>query len=329
MTRILVADIGGTNSRFAVAERTAGRAGVTLQQLRNYENADFSSLHEVLHGYLNALDKPAPAHACLAVAGPNDGRSGYMINLNWKLDAAALERESPLQQVWLVNDFAALAASLPTLASTDVQVLYRAEPGPGPRAVLGPGTGLGVAALLPVAGAGPMVLSTEGGHMSLAPGSALEQEFCDYLTLTTEVEYRCAETVLSGTGLLRLYRFLCQRAGRDAEPLSPSTVTARALAGSDAHCSAAIAHFLAMLGAVAGDIALVQGATGGVYLGGGILPRILPLVADSELIPRFQAKGPLRAYMEKIPVNVITADTPALLGAALLLPEPLPCRPGF
>jgi glucokinase len=239
-----------------------------------------------------------------------------MINRDWEIKADAIEASCGLQRVQLVNDFAALAAAVPGLAADDVSTVHPGEGGLGPRAVIGPGTGFGVAQLVAGADDAPLVISTEGGHMALAPGNALEQELWSYLQ--SRVDYICVETVLSGQGLVRLQQFLSERADQPAAEITASTITGHALAGSDPHCVASVQLFLGILGGAIGDIVLAQGATGGVYLGGGMLPRIAALIPDSELVPRFLAKGPLHAYLSRVPIHLITAEHVALKGAARL-----------
>ncbi len=312
--RLLVADIGGTNGRFGLASVDDDSGQVSLTQVRSFLNSEFHDLEALLARYLSTLEGEVPSAACLAVAGPNDGRAGFMVNLDWQIDASELEKNLPLERIQFVNDFAALAASVPQLGAGELLSLHAAEAGSGCIAVIGPGTGLGVAALVP--GSPRQVLATEGGHMSWAPADARERELADYLR--SSVEYLCVETVLSGLGLVRIVEFLCAGAGSSPAHSNPAQITELAVQNTDAHCVEAVQIFLSVLGGVSGDIVLAQGATGGIYFGGGILPRIAPLIADSELLNRLQAKGPLTRYMENIPVHLITADNPALTGAAVL-----------
>lgn len=312
--RLLVADIGGTNGRFGIAEVDERTGIITLNQARRYLNENFEDLGSLLNTYLSTLQEDIPGSACLAIAGPNDGRSGYMVNLDWEIDAFNLEQVSSVPRIQLVNDFAAQAAAVLRLGASDVVCLHQGTPAAGGIAVIGPGTGLGVAALTP--GINRKVVSAEGGHMSWAPVGEQERALCDYLR--PRVEYLCVETLLSGAGLVRIYEFLNRDAPEALVPHSAAEIIAAALFGSDANCIECVQMFLGILGSVAGDIVLAQGATAGVYLGGGILPRLESLVADSALLERFQSKGPLSPYMQDIPVNLITAENTALLGAAAL-----------
>ena len=319
-SHLLVADIGGTHGRLAIASRDGASGEVSLAHLQSFENDQFESLEVLLMHYLDSIPDAHPASlpemACLAVAGPNDGRRAYMINRDWEISADTIEASCGLQRVQLVNDFAALAAAVPGLVADDLSAVHAGEAGVGPCAVIGPGTGFGVAQLVAGADDAPTVVSTEGGHMALAPGNTLEQELWGYLQ--SRVDYVCVESVLSGPGLVRLHGFLSERTGEPAQEMTASQISAQALAGSDSCCQASVQLFLGILGGAVADIALAQGATGGVYLGGGMLPRIAALIPESELVPRFLAKGPLKPYLSKIPVHLITAEHVALKGAARL-----------
>jgi glucokinase len=314
--RVLVADIGGTNGRLAIASRDATGVDFKLEHLHRYENDQFDSLSALLKHYLYSIPASRPENACLAVAGPNDGRRGYMINRDWEINAELIEKSCGVPRVMLVNDFAALAAAVPGVDPDDLDTIHAGEAGVGPRAVIGPGTGFGVAQLVTGSDDTPLVISTEGGHMALAPGNALEQELWNYLE--PRIGYVCVESVLSGPGLVRLYEFLSRRGEASARKMTAPQITGRAVSGSNPLCLASVQLFLGILGGAMGDIVLAQGATGGVYLGGGMLPRVAALIPDSELVPRFLAKGPLQPYLSKIPVHLITAQYVALKGAARL-----------
>jgi glucokinase len=312
--RLLVADIGGTNGRVGIASVDERSGIITLEQVRTYLNKDFSDLGSLLKQYLSTLEEDIPGSACLAVAGPTDGFTSFMVNLDWEIDAYNLEQVSSITRILLVNDFAAQAAAVLRLGAADIVCLHEGAAGAGGIAVVGAGTGLGVAALTP--GINRKVISGEGGHMSWAPVDASERALHHYLR--DRVDYLCVESLLSGAGLVRIYEFLNQDGPQSPIPLGPAHITDRALGDTDATCSECVQMFLAILGSVAGDIVLVQGATAGLYLGGGILPRIAPLLVQSALLERFQSKGPLSSYMENIPVNLITAENTTLTGAAAL-----------
>ena len=310
---IIVADVGGTNGRFAVAEFRDGE--VSLSRDRKYGNEGLSGFPELLAGYLEELGEDAPRRACFATAGPSNGREGLLTNLGWKLDAGALESEFGLEDVLFVNDFRALARMAPELAGSEsIPVNDVPAEQCGPISVIGPGTGLGVALVLREPG-GIITVGTEGGHMAFAPGNELEVAMRNHLA--REHEHVYAELLLSGNGLVRINEFLVAEESRGKAGLTAAAITDRALAG-DAECSRAVQLFLSILGSVAGDVALCHGALGGVYLGGGIVRRVIPLLESSDLCERFCAKGRMADYMRDIPIRLITAERIARRGAALL-----------
>jgi glucokinase len=310
---LVVADVGGTNARFALA--TPEGAAFGLSQISNYHCGSAQGLGELLCRYLRELGDVRPERACLAIAGPNDGRQGFVTNLGWQADAEVLAREAGLAQVLLANDFAALASAAPALDESATRLL---KPGTaradGPISVLGPGTGLGVALVVPHRG-GYTTVSTEGGHMGFAPVTPAEIALCAHVR--GQLPHVSIESLLCGAGLTRIHGFVSGSTG-----LPASEVSARALAGTDAHCVEAVQMFIGILGSVAGDVALVHGATGGVMIGGGILPRLVPLLSGSSFCERFLAKEPMRALLEKMPVRLITAEHVALHGAAALYWQP-------
>jgi glucokinase len=309
---LIVADIGGTNGRFAIA----GGQPIELSHVHTFQNAGLGSLDELLSRYLAELPEDQPKRACLGMAGPSDGRLGRITNLDWVADASALEQRFGLEDVLLVNDFAALASAAPELPEHATRRLNTVEStGTGPISVLGPGTGLGVSLVTGDTGR-RTTISTEAGHMSFAPTNRLEQDLHRYLV--DRLEHVSVESLLSGGGLVRIHDFLFEQEGSGTAGLRPAEVTAAALDGSQPSCVHAVQMFLSILGSVAGDIALAHGATGGVYLGGGILPRIAPLLEQSNLCERFVAKGPMRDYLLRIPIRLITADQVALRGAAAI-----------
>ena len=333
--RIIVADIGGTNGRFALAEVEGGPEGggaksgpeggkVHLHQAQTLDNAAYSSLAELLGDYIGRLDGAVPERACLAIAGPSDGRHGTMVNLPWRMDAEELEQRFGLADVRLVNDFAAQAAMVCRLPEDETHCLNPGVDGgedvaaaviKGPVAVCGPGTGLGVGLSVPTEN-GRIVVRTEGGHVRFSASTPLERELRQYLK--PDSGYLAAEDAWSGPGIARIYRFFCDRAGEPCRYDSPAAISAAALDGSDTLCREALDCFLGGLGATAGDVVLAHGATGGLYLAGGILPQILPLLEQSDFLARFFDHGPLEDYLRAVPVHLVTSGTTALRGAAHL-----------
>lgn len=307
---ILVGDIGGSNTRLALAAAQAGT--VTLAERRQYGNDAAAGLAELLRTYL--AEAPAPQAACLAVAGPTDGRTVHLTNLDWQIDAAAISGEFGFP-CRLVNDFEAVAWGLDAVAAADLVELQAGPAQPGaPRLALGPGTGLGVA--YGVAGpAGYRPLPGEGGHIGFAP---VDDEQAALLRFLQGLYGRVSvERILSGPGIADLYAFCRAASGRPVKrPRTPAEVTEAALAGSDPIALWALRLFCRVLGQTAGDLALAVGARGGIYLAGGIPPRILPLLQGPDLLAGFRNKGRFSDWMADLPVAVVADPDVGLKGAA-------------
>lgn len=306
---VLVADIGGTHARFALADGDAVGAAATVAV------ADFAGPAEAALAFLSSHHRPPVARAVFALAAPVDGDCVRLTNAGWVFERAALAAALglPVAAVHLLNDFEALALALPALRDDELLALGdgRAEDS-APRLVLGPGTGLGVAGLLRT-GHGWQALPGEGGHQTLMAGDERESAI---LTLARrEFSHVSAERLLSGSGLPLLHRLLGEVEGRAAAPLDTPQLIAGARNG-DAACLATFNCFAGWLGAVAGNLALAFGARGGVYLGGGIPRRCPGLFAASPFRERFVAKGRFADYLSAVPTSIILAETPALRGAA-------------
>ncbi|UGQ15161.1 glucokinase [Yinghuangia sp. ASG 101] len=309
----LVADIGGTNARFGLITRPGGRAERILV-LRTAEHRDLES---AVGAYLSGMGVAGrPSAMCAAVAGPVTGDHFRFTNGSWALSISETRCRLGVDELRLINDFEALAWSLPHLRDDDILVLGDRRPDTAlPMAVLGPGTGLGVAGLVPVPGGGWVPLPGEGGHILLRPGHGEDAEAIDALRGERGVGLVTAEHVLSGPGLTRLYRYVAGAHGEPAEALSPADISARALAGTDQLCTATIEVFCRLLGTFAGGVALTMGARGGVFLAGGVLPRIAELLVRSEFRDGFTTNPTMAAYLHRIPTVLVTAPYPALLGA--------------
>ncbi|MCJ9430664.1 glucokinase [Kordiimonas marina] len=311
----IVADIGGTNGRFGVA-RFTGAGKPEIDNIRIFSCAEHDGVGSMLDHFIRGLEEGVPTVAKLAIAGPTSEREGMLTNLGWTVAATELEKEFGLQQVKLLNDFGALArACLYLTAGADYISLKDGQPDPkGPISVMGPGTGFGATALVQC-GEGWVTVPTEAGHMAFAPATRLEHDLTEHLR--AELGYVSVETLLCGEGLARIHRFLVDYGGGGNRALSPAEITRLAAVGGAPACTRAVQLFLAVLGGVAGDLVLAHGATGGVFLGGGILPKIGDMVAPSDLLRRFVAKGPMSHYLERVPVRLITANNTALIGAAV------------
>jgi glucokinase len=311
----LLGDVGGTNARFALQ---AG-ADAEPQAIARYRCEDFESLEAVLRHYLAQHGQVQPRQAAIGIANPIDGDQVQMTNRNWRFSIESLRRALGLQRLLFLNDFAALARSLPTLAAHQ---LHQVGGGPGVAgaalALLGPGTGLGVSGLLRGAEGREFVISGEGGHVTLA--AADEDEAAVLAWLRQRFGHVSAERALSGQGLENLYHAWSAVHGHTALELPASQISQRALDGSDPACDAAVELFLNLLGTVAGNLALTLGALGGVYIGGGIVPRLGERIDRSGFRRRFEDKGRFSAYLGRIPVHVIQpGELPALRGAARAL----------
>ena len=310
-----MADIGATTSRCALVNDKGEELAPEI-----FKNADFTSLAGVLRVYLEhrrASDRP-PTRAALAVAAPITGDDVQMINIGWRFSQEALRRELGLKRLQIVNDFAAIAWALPLLTPTDVVQIGGGESvWRSTLAALGPGSGLGVSALVP-SGEGWAAMAGEGGHITMPASTHEEQDVI--AALRARFDGHCsAERVLSGPGLVNLFTALAELAGRGRGPaLAPEDVTNLAKQGEPL-ARKALGMFFAMLGTVASDVALTTGARGGVYIAGGIAPRLVEQLAKSEFRQRFEAKGRYHQYLVAIPTFVITAQLPAFRGLRYLL----------
>lgn len=308
----LIADIGATNSRCALVDE---RGDVQLPEV--FANEHFAGIEEMLAAYLDrrrATDKPR--RAALAVAAPVLGDRVEMINIGWKFSQEALAQRFGLGDLKVLNDFAALAFALPKLGAEERAQIGPGVPLPGkPLAVLGPGTGLGVATLVPAAD-GWTVVSGEGGHVTLPAQTAAEAEVVEHIR--DELGHCSAERALSGPGLKRLYDALAQLEGRATAELEPEQITSLAREG-DALAAKALGMFFCFLGTVASNLALTVGAHGGVFVGGGIVPQLLEEARASGFRERFTCKGRYREYLDAIPTYVITEPLPAFRGLQTLL----------
>ncbi|SEJ58530.1 glucokinase [Pseudomonas linyingensis] len=306
---ILAADIGGTSARLLLARGTDdGWQTLRLQTLASRKHADFSSL---LRAFL--LSGEHPQAACIALAGPLEHQRVQLTNLPWSLDAAELAESLGLRQVELVNDFVAQAHGLPLLQPHQLCTLQTgAAPPEGVRALLGAGSGLGMAL---VAGTPqqPLVLRGEGGHADFAPQD--EQQLALLRHLLPRHGRVSLELLLSGPGLTRLYAFLGGQSV-DAPTLPSAAQISQAAAAGEVLAVATLELFARLYAAVAGNLALTALARGGVYLCGGIAPKILPFLQRQEVREAFCAKPPMRALLERIPLHVVLDEQLGLRGAA-------------
>jgi len=310
----LLGDLGGTNLRLA----WQAVEGAALEDILNLSCAEHDGLAQAIRAYLQRTGRPAPAACAIGVAAPVIGDQIQLTNrLDWSFSIRELQRELGLARLEIINDFTALALSLPHLRPEELRAVGGGQPqADAPKALIGPGTGLGVSVLVPCGEGQWTALQTEGGHVTLPVALPKERAVIDHLAL--RYGHVSAERVVSGAGLQDIYQSLRALAGEPplAEPLSAAAITERAQS-QDARCAEALHMFCAFLGSVAGNLALTVGARGGVYIGGGIVPRLGDLFDGSPFRGRFEAKGRFRSYLAAIPTFVIVARTPpALIGAA-------------
>ena len=312
----LVADVGGTNARFALVDGPDGEPA----RVRSLPTREHAGLAEAAAAYLDRYAGDVrPSAACLAVAGPVAAGSFHLTNAGWpKGSPEAVRAHLGLPHLEIINDFEALALALPRLdANSLVPIGNDLRPAGGTLAVVGPGTGLGVAGLVPTA-SGWTALPGEGGQVDVP--AATDREIEVARRLRAERGSATAELLLSGDGLARIHRYLAEIDGADAEPLTAQRICERR---DDARCRETLRMFCALLGSLAGNAALTLGARGGVFLGGGILPRIADVLRDSEFRARFERKPPVEDYLRGIPTSLIVHPGPALAGAAARIAQSL------
>jgi len=314
----LVADVGGTNARFALS---AGAGEFTA--VRVLACQQFATIAEAITHYLEGAGNPPVRDVVIAIATPVLGDEVRMTNHNWSFSIEATRRALRLRTLLVVNDFAALAMSLPFLEDAQLRRLdNHRETRHGVKAVIGPGTGLGVAGLVPVPH-GWQPIATEGGHASFSPATPLETEILQLVWKTHP--HVSAERLVSGIGIPLLYHALCTIAGAPARPEGDDAagVVALAEAGSCPTAQQTLGVFSAMLGGFAGNVALTFGSTGGLYIGGGVVGRLGRHFDAGAFRARFLAKGRFAAYLEAVPNYLILAEQPAFLGAARQLEQHL------
>ncbi len=316
---VLLADIGGTHARFALTTAQAD-SGLMDGSVRSYAVADHDSLEQVASLYLDDC-RERPSRAVMAIAGRIDDGVADVANNPWQIRADSVRSALSLDSLQMINDFVAQSRCLPLLAADNLESLDE-RPLPELRsdrdlnvAVLGPGTGLGVGALLARRGRF-MSIESEGGHTNFAPGNP--QEAAVLQQLWREYSHVSNERLISGMGLVNLYRALAVIEGETARDLKPEQITQAAASGQDALCCRTVECFCAILGSVAGDAALLLGAWDGVYFTGGMSPVLLPWLRKPAFRQRFEAKGRRSAIMAKIACAVVTHPDAGLLGAAAI-----------
>jgi glucokinase len=311
----LIADIGGTNVRFA----RVGDEGA-IEHIQVLRCADYPTLFEACQRYLASTSPTVqPRHAALAIASPVTGDDVRMTNHHWAFSIEETRRRLGLESLDVINDFIAVALGIPHLRAADVRRVGGGDADPHAKMVaLGPGTGLGVAGLARTGLGGRIPLSSEGGHATLAAFNDREADVV--AILRRRLGHVSAERVLSGPGLVNLYGAIAELHGVAADPdITPADCTERGIAKSCPICVETVAMFCEMLGTVAADVALTFDARGGVFIAGGIVPKLGDSFDASVFRARFEDKGRFRPYLAKIPVAVVIRTHPAFAGLAAIV----------
>jgi glucokinase len=313
----LIADIGGTNARFALCD------GAVVRDELQLRCADYPQIEQAVYHYLQTVgEQRAVGEAAFAIAAPLISDQISMTNHSWRFTISGLRQTLRLQRLIALNDFTALAMSLRHLPRAELtQIGGVVHASTAPIALLGAGTGLGVSGLV-AAGEHWWPLQGEGGHVSLAPGNAREAAVLQQLW--RRFEHVSAERVLSGPGLVNLYTALAQLGGVAVQSHDAAAIAERGLNGSCAVCTETLQMFCALLGSVAGDLALTLGATHALYIGGGIVPRLGDYFARSSFRQRFESKGRYASYLNRVPVFVIGSAQPAFVGLVQSFTAPGP-----
>ena len=345
---VLAGDIGGTKTILRLVNAEVGGPGHAVPLLttlweKTYASKSFSDLVPMVHQFLREAAESsgrvsAVDHACFGIAGPVSGNASELTNLSWSLSGERLQRALEISQVTLINDFAAIGYGIFGLQEGEAATLQASPPDPtAPIAVIGAGTGLGEGFLIPDPDGIYRAFSSEGGHTDFAPQSDLEFQLLNYLREKNNLPRVSVERVASGTGIASIYQFF-----RDTNPREESAamagmyqiwareigkkdktvdlaaeVSKAALAGGDFLCEQAMNLFITVYGAEAGNLALKILPFGGLYLAGGIAPKILPLLQQGAFMKAFCNKGRMRPLLEKVPVHVILNPKVGLIGAAL------------
>lgn len=311
---ILLGDIGGTNARLALLE------GSVISPICTFAVGAHASFEETLEHFLAGMPADRrPGRALLAVAGPIEQDRCKLTNAAWVIEAGRVNHRFGFRRTDLVNDFAAVTWALPRLTGADLlQLGGAAADRASPSIALGPGTGLGIGCFVPTREGG-MVLATEGGHATVPYGTP--QENAVIASIARDRGHVSIESLLSGPGLVHIYGALRESEHIAAPARDAAGIVAAARDGSCAASRSALAIFTALLGVVAGDLALTFGARGGVYLAGGIAPRIGDMLQEGGFRRRFEDKGRLSGYVAAIPVYLVLRENPAFIGLKALLEQ--------
>jgi glucokinase len=317
--KVLAGDIGGTNARFAIIE------GDKILFERRYPSRDFDKFEDVFAVFVKDVPGQIPHCACLAVAGVVEGNRVEATNIPWTIDGHDLKDRFGLETLRLINDFEAAAWGITVLHRDHLVQIGGGKPiSDGPKAMLGAGTGLGQAILAPC-NKGYKVLPTEGGHVDFAPRNEEEMRLLRYLM--KKFPHVSVERILSGPGLVHIYEFLLEERGSEESVFTKQSargkdkaahITQHSVQGTDELCRQAVSMFCSIYGAEAGNLALKCLATGGVYVAGGIAPKILPILSEGGFRQAFESKGRMEKVLKHIPTYIVISPQLGLLGAALI-----------
>ena len=312
----LIADVGATSVRFALVGAEKG-----FQRVRVLACEDYATIQDAIWFYLEhelqLTNLQRVEAAALAVAGPVTDDRVTLTNHPWSFSISQLRRHLAIDRLHVVNDFTAVAIATPYLTPDEcTQIGGGTASASAPIGVLGPGSGLGVSGVVP-RDSGWISLSGEGGHITMAPANARESAVLDHMR--GRFVHVSAERVLSGPGLVSLYNTLAEIDGVPAASYTSAQITDLKMRDREPRCGEAVDMFCAMLGTVAGNLALTLGALGGIYIAGGIVPKLGMVFAESTFRERFEDKGRLRPYLARIPTYVVTHPFPAFVGLSTLL----------
>ncbi|MEO8365298.1 MAG: glucokinase family protein [Pseudoxanthomonas sp.] len=315
--RFIAADVGGTHVRIGLVQASGDPAHpVSVLQYRKYVCAQYPGLAEIMEDFVGTLEGETVSRGVIASAGyPLEDGTVITANLPWRLSPREIGERLGFRELRLVNDFEAVAHAAAYVDASEVLRLAGPEIAPvaGPTLVLGPGTGLGAAVWIP-AGKRAVVLATEAGQAALTAGNTIEMALLsEMLKDRTHVP---VEYALSGPGLMNLHNALCALRGAQNTYKTPGEITAAATSGSDPLARESLEIFCGLLGSAVGDMALLYGVQGGIYLAGGILPQIREFLLNSSFVERFLNKGPMRAALERIPVRLVEHGQLGVIGAA-------------
>ncbi|MEH1842865.1 MAG: glucokinase [Nostoc sp.] len=335
MTLLLAGDIGGTKTILQLVETSDSSAIHTIYQ-ESYHSADFPDLVPIVQQFLLKANTLTPEKACFAIAGPIVKNTAKLTNLAWFLDTERLEEELNIPHISLINDFAAVGYGISGLQEQDLLTLQVGKSQPeAPIAIIGAGTGLGQGFLIKQ-GNEYQVFSSEGGHADFAPRNEIEFQLLKYLLGKHDIQRVSVERVVSGMGIVAIYQFLRdrkfaaespdiaqvvrtweQQAGQEEKIDAGAVIGKAALEERDRLCEQTLQLFIEAYGAEAGNLALKLLPYGGLYIAGGIAPKILPLIQNNDFLLNFTQKGRMRRLLEEIPVYVILNPQVGLIGAAL------------